>query len=62
MRMWGYPWLTCVAILGMLAILAAMSIISEQRTALLFGLLSALVLLGAYGLRHLVRRQAPAAR
>jgi GABA permease len=62
MRMWGYPWLTCVAILGMLAILAAMSIISEQRTALLFGLLSALVLLSAYGLRHLVRRQAPAAR
>jgi len=62
MRMWGYPWLTCVAILGMLAILAAMSIISEQRTALLFGLLSALVLLGAYGLRHLVRRQAPVAR
>src|ERR1700756_109150 len=36
-RMWGYPYLTRIAIAGMLAILAAMAVIPEQRVALLFG-------------------------
>src|SRR5580704_4520660 len=37
MRMWGYPWLTRLAIVAMLAIVAAMSVIPEQRAALVFG-------------------------
>ena len=54
-RMWGYPWLTGVAIAGMVAILAAMAVIPDQRVSLAFGLVSAAVLLAAYGLRHLLR-------
>lgn len=54
-RMWGFPWLTRLAILAMLAIVAAMAVIPDQRAALLFGVLSAGVLLGAYGLRRLRR-------
>jgi len=61
-RMWGYPWLTRLAILAMLAIVAAMSVIPEQRAPLVFGLLSVLVLLGVYALRRLARTQAPALR
>jgi len=61
-RMWGYPWLTCIAIAAMLAILAAMSVIPEQRVSLAFGLISAGVLLAAYGLRRALRpRLQPAA-
>ena len=56
MRMWGYPWLTRVVIVAMLAIVAAMSVIPEQRASLAFGLVSAGVLLSAYALRGLVRR------
>ena len=62
MRMWGYPWLTRLAIVAMLAIVAAMSVIPEQRTALLFGLVSVVVLLGTYAFRRLVRTQAQVAR
>jgi GABA permease len=54
-RMWGFPWLTRLAILAMLAIVAAMAVIPEQRAALLFGVLSAGVLLALYGLRRLRR-------
>jgi len=50
-RMWGYPWLTRLTIAGMLAIVAAMAFIPEQRFALLFGLVSVVVLLIAYALR-----------
>jgi GABA permease len=56
MRMWGYPWLTRLTILGMLAIVTAMGIIPEQRPALIFGLISVAVLLGTYALRGLARR------
>jgi GABA permease len=59
-RMWGYPWLTRLAIVGMLAIVAAMSVIPEQRISLLFGLISVAALLGAYAIRRLAR--APEAR
>ena len=57
--MWGYPWLTRVTIVAMLAIVAAMAVIPEQRAALLFGLVSVAVLLGAHALRlrFPVRRQ-----
>lgn len=56
-RMWGYPWLTRVAIGGMLAILAAMAVISEQRVSLGFGLASAAILLCAHLLRRSLRRE-----
>jgi len=54
-RMWAYPWLTRATIAGMLAILAAMAIIPEQRVSLGFGLVSAAILLAAYTLRRLLR-------
>jgi GABA permease len=47
-RMWGYPYLTWLAILGMLSIVAAMGFIPEQRASLLFGIVSALVMLIGY--------------
>jgi GABA permease len=62
MRMWGYPWLTRLAIVAMLAIVAAMSVIPEQRASLAFGLVSVVVLLSAYALRRVVRVQAQAVR
>jgi GABA permease len=52
LRMWGYPWLTRLSIIAMLAIVAAMGVIPEQRSALLFGLLSVAVLLIAFFVRH----------
>jgi GABA permease len=57
-RMWGFPWLTRLTIVAMLAILAAMSVIPEQRVPLVFGLVSVAALIGAYALRHLARARA----
>jgi GABA permease len=46
-RMWAYPYLTYVAIVGMLSIVLAMAFIPEQRTPLIFGVISlGLLLLG----------------
>lgn len=46
-RMWAYPYLTYLAIAGMLGIVLAMAFIREQRTPLVFGLISlGLLLLG----------------
>ena len=50
-RMWGYPYLTWVAILGMLGIVVAMALIPEQRTPLALGVVSLALLLVAYGAR-----------
>ncbi|MBU6211398.1 MAG: amino acid permease, partial [Gammaproteobacteria bacterium] len=50
-RMWAFPWLTWVAIVGMLSILTAMAFIVEQRVPLLFGVVSLLMFLLAYWLR-----------
>jgi GABA permease len=50
-RMWAYPYLTYLAIAGMLAILLAMAFIPEQRTPLIFGVVSLAILLVAFGLR-----------
>jgi GABA permease len=55
-RMWGYPWLTRLTIVGMLAVVAAMGVIPEQRASLLFGFASVAVLLLAYALRRALRR------
>jgi len=51
-RMWGYPYLTYVTIAAMLGILLAMAFIPDQRTPLLFGLISLGVLLLAFAARH----------
>ncbi len=51
-RMWGYPYLTVLVIVAMLAIVAAMGLIPDQRLALLFGVVSALVMLLGYFVRR----------
>jgi GABA permease len=56
-RMWGYPYLTLIAILAMFAIVAAMAFIPDQRSPLLFGFASVAVMLIGYVLR---RRFGPA--
>jgi len=50
-RMWAYPYLTMLAIAGMLGIVVAMAFIPEQRTPLLFGLASLALLLLGFGAR-----------
>jgi GABA permease len=55
-RMWGYPYLTVLAILAMLGIVMAMAFIPEQRSPLVFGIVSALVMMCGYLWR---RRFAP---
>ena len=50
-KMWAYPYLTWVAIAAMLAIVAAMAFIPDQRTPLVFGVVSVLVLLAGYVIR-----------
>ncbi|BAL25448.1 gamma-aminobutyrate transport protein, RpoS-dependent, APC family [Azoarcus sp. KH32C] len=54
-KMWAYPYLTWVAIVGMLAIVVAMAFIPDQRTPLLLGVVSLGILLAVYGLRGLWR-------
>jgi GABA permease len=56
-RMWGYPYLTILAILAMVGIVAAMAFIEDQRTPLLFGIVSALAMVLGYLAR---RRFGPA--
>jgi GABA permease len=51
-RMWGYPYLTYFAIAGMLGIVLAMAFIPDQRTPLIFGVISLLILLLAFSARH----------
>ncbi|CAM3335194.1 gamma-aminobutyrate:proton symporter, AAT family (TC 2.A.3.1.5) [Paracoccus aminovorans] len=50
-RMWCYPYLTYVAIFGMISIVVAMAFIPEQRTPLALGVVSLLVLMVAYAAR-----------
>jgi GABA permease len=54
-KMWAYPALTYAAIVGMLAIVAAMALIPAQRAPLAFGVVSVGVMLAGYGLRKLAR-------
>jgi len=56
-RMWAYPYLTYLAIAGMLAILFAMALIPDQRTPLIFGFVSLGALLLAYGARLYLGRK-----
>jgi GABA permease len=50
-RMWAYPYLTYLAIAGMLGIVLAMAFIPEQRTPLIFGVISLGFLLLSFGAR-----------
>jgi GABA permease len=50
--MWGYPYLTWLAILAMSGIVAAMAFIPDQRSSLIFGMVSAVAMLLAYGVRR----------
>jgi len=50
-RMWAYPYLTYLAIAGMLGIVLAMAFIPEQRTPLVFGIISLGILLLAFAAR-----------
>lgn len=51
-KMWAYPQLTRLAIAGMLAIVAAMAWIPEQRAPLAFGLASVAIMLASFELRR----------
>jgi GABA permease len=52
LKMWLYPWLTYFAIVCMVAVLVSMIFIPNLRSQLLASVLSAVVILGAYVLRH----------
>ena len=51
-RMWAYPYLTYLAIAGMLGILLAMAFIPDQRMPLMFGVISLALLLLGFGARQ----------
>ena len=53
-RMWCFPYLTWLAIAGMVSIVVARAFIPEPRTPLILGVASLGVLLVAYFVRHLV--------
>ncbi|WP_449413701.1 amino acid permease [Pandoraea soli] len=55
-RMWGYPYLTWVAIIGMLSIVGAMAFIPDQRTPLALGVASLTVLIVAFTVRSIWRK------
>lgn len=52
-RMWAYPYLTYVAIFGMVGIVLAMAVLPDQRMPLALGVASLAVLLVAYLVRRL---------
>jgi GABA permease len=63
-RMWAYPFLTYFALAVMGLNLVAMGFIPSQRVPLMVGIVSLLIVLGAYGLRALLegaRRSGPKA-
>ncbi len=53
-RMWLYPWLSLVAIGGMLVILAAMAFIPDQRVPLIAGLAALAIAVGVFWLGRLI--------
>jgi GABA permease len=60
-RMWAYPYLTYLAIAGMLGIVVAMAFIPEQRTPLIFGVISLGILLCGFAVRRRFGRKPQAA-
>ncbi len=59
-RMWGFPYLTYVAIVGMAGILAAMALIPDQRPPLAMGVVSLAGLALIYAIRRRLQVKAPA--
>ena len=57
LRMWAYPYLTYLAIAGMLGILIAMAFIPDQRTPLIFGVVSLGILILICSVRARFGRQ-----
>ena len=55
-RMWGYPYVTILAIVAMLGIVVAMAFIPDQRLPLLFGLVSAAAMFVGYLAQQGLRR------
>jgi GABA permease len=51
-KMWGYPYLTIIAIVAIIGELVAMAFNPDQHLALLFGIVSVLVVIGGYFLRR----------
>jgi GABA permease len=51
-KMWGYPYLTILAIVAIIGGLVAMAFSADQHLALLFGVVSALAVMGSYFLRR----------
>jgi GABA permease len=51
-KMWGYPYLTLLAIVAIIGGLVAMAFSADQHLALLFGVVSALAVMGSYFLRR----------
>jgi GABA permease len=60
-KMWAYPYLTYLAIAGMIGIVVAMAFIPDQRSPLLLGVASLGILLLGYVVRQVFRKGAPAA-
>ncbi len=58
-RMWLFPWLTIVAIVAMVGILAAMAFIPDQRVPLVTGLASLAALVAVFWLRRVRRSRRP---
>ncbi|HEY1427765.1 MAG TPA: amino acid permease [Caulobacteraceae bacterium] len=58
-RMWLYPWLTWVAIVAMVSILAAMAFIPDQRVPLEAGLASLAIAVAFFWLRRVRGRSGP---
>jgi GABA permease len=52
LRMWLFPWLTCVAIAAMVGILAAMAFIPDQRVPLAAGFASLVISVAVFWLRR----------
>jgi L-asparagine transporter-like permease len=48
LQMWGFPWLSWVAIIGMSAVLVAMAVTPSQQKDLYFSLLALAIAVGAY--------------
>ena len=51
LKMWFYPWLTYLSIIGIVAVLIGMAVISDLRPLLIASLISLGVMLVAYALR-----------
>jgi GABA permease len=59
LRMWAFPWLTYLAIAGMVAVIASMALVDDVRSQLIPSLISLVVVLGAAWWRSRRGSEAP---